>query len=1330
MSSNFWSRSRSLKGLNHLVDDAFLRIDENNKKEGLLKTSEQEKEKQQDLSITSSNDEDKEDEEKNDAADEKDSIDEDDEEDEKKNKSKVKEIAPYYDSYFFEDDYLKDTEYADIIKTAAISGNQYRPNVDMLEKLLKMEDLTRILVLQLVGDHEDFLSLEDYFSNPLVLCKLLDYILDPRYCIEEDEEDEEENSKQEDKQHEEEEEEEKEGEKIEKGEIDTEKDTELTKLDSASSKKSMDLIEFYRCAVSAVDVLVIDINAIAESFLKHDFLIKKLWSMLDKYPCLANDASTAFLKINERLLQFAEMSSISEGNSMVSQWMDSMDNEEEEEDTFMDVFMSYPKKTENKSNSSEEEQEEEDNDKKDSSSNKNNIEKNNNANKKIGEREETPETELMSKMSTLERYLYFIVMKENMVDKFIKHLEISSFMDFLLKIISTDKPKQPTYVILLLKQQRLIEKLLDCLDSSNVSTVQNTATDFLKALITLSANSNNEIASAIGPNELTRRLVSPGMISKIGLLMAQGGLPLSNCVGIIIEIIRKNHSDYDLVQVMQTTVESHPPDIRDPIYLGDMIQYFARNLPELCAMMKKSLPKNFKTPFGIIEPLGMDRFKVCELVAELLHCSNMALLNEPEGQLIVKERDPIRRVKVAELLKEHFLMESNDFDEDDEGQFDMRDTITIPENIDSNKTNGTSDKKVNNSDSNNQLPNNDNNDNEEDEEEEEDSLSLQVESLNIKSEENSSDDVLESVKPKMNNSEKIEQIISDIERNEASNPPVETDEETGNKPSTTNTTGEVFGDLDYLQTEEEIRKNPVIGDRLKLALKDNNVVDAVLEMLFDFPWNNFLHNVVFDIVQQILNGSLQDGINRFLIADLFLESRITELIIAGDQYCQQYEETNKLRLGYMGHLTLIAEEVAKFVSYLEEMNIHMLIPDIEEMLSEKAWVDYSNAVLNEARDRYNSTFGEEEAGMMGDCWGSNAFDNDGVIDFSSENELKHTSEGDDEVNDSEPVYPDVSFRNSVDEMMIGRHSDDIHIDLEAEDEDDEEDEDDDDDEERIDLGDNDSEEDGDNLNKKSSKTKRLEEEEEDDVNEDSTIEYVNLNGEVVVTTVKEFLKMNSVASMNNPSSENDFKEIKNISNSKSEPNQVYIDDEEEDEDDFDYINNSTLSKNLHHNGTMLGNDNGEEEEEDDDDYIDPNDDGHSYAKINSLIYGNNNKLVAALTDENSSDSDEINSSNSDMSGSDVDDEEDEDDEERRGGGDYNNNGDKDNNSNNKKNNNITNDDYYPRSKKNSSSQKTKEEEEIDEGRALCRQKTKDNMKWDEGEQQRIFGYKMLHDESL
>lgn len=1054
-----------MKGLNHLVDDCFLRIDENNKREDETDTHED-----------------------SDAESTKDT---DNSSDYEESKPKKDKIHKYYDAYFFEDEYLnKNIEYDEIIKTSNVTDNKYRPNLSILEKLLKMDDLSRILVLQLVGDNEDFLSLEDYFSNPLVLSKLLDYILDPRYCVE-DTEDESKPAANDD-------------------------ELLLSKVDSLKSNESLDLIEFYRCAVSAVDIFLVDIPAIAESFLNYDFLIKKLWSMLDKYPVLANDASAAFLKINERLLHYAELTSISEESSVLSQWMatseSNNENKSNDDSTFMDVFMSKlpsdePSKKDNESVKGD------------------------------------------NKMNSLERYLYQIVMKENIVDKFIKHLEVSSFMDFLLKIISTDKPKSPTYVILLLKQQRLIEKLLDCLDVSKPSTIQNTATDFIKALITLSANSNSEIASAIGPNELTRRLVSPGMVSKLGLLMSQGGLPLSNCVGIIIEIIRKNHSDYDLIQVMQTTVEENPPDMRDPIYLGDMIKYFSKNLPELCKMMKKSLPKTFKTPFGVIEPLGMDRFKVCELVAELLHCSNMALLNEPEGERIVKERDPIRRKKIAELLEGNFDITSNDFDEDDEPLFDMSNASY---NEPRDDTENTKEKRllrgnIKKSDI--------------------DELDDDLERLNIKSEENSSDS-------SDTNSFKKDQKAR-AKRNAENQ-------------------GEVFADFEYTQTEQEIRENPVIGDMLKLAMKDNSIVDIVLEMLFDFPWNNFLHNVVFDIVQQILNGSLQDGVNRFLIADLFIESRITELIIAGDQYCQQYEETNKLRLGYMGHLTLIAEEVAKFVTYLQEMNIYVLMPDIREMLYEKAWVDYSDAVLSEAREKYNSNFGDEDS--LNDAWGVSNYGEEMAADDSKDKIDDEAPETKDDY-EFDGSYPDVNFRSSVDELMIGRHSEDIHIDIEEDDY------------------------------------------KDDDV--DSSIEYVNSKGEVVKTTVKEFLKMNMSAAAEG-----------------KDETAVQAKDADE-----GYTNIYAADA------------------VDSDDYIDPNDDGHSYAKTTSLAYGAN-RVRAVDEDIDSPDSDEY---NSDISS----DEED-----------------------------------------STSQEKNFVELAKEEGRDLCRHATNDNMKWDEGEQSRIFGYKKLHDENM
>merc|ERR1711939_559361 len=51
---------------------------------------------------------------------------------------------------------------------------------------------------------------------------------------------------------------------------------------------------------------------------------------------------------------------------------------------------------------------------------------------------------------------------------------------------------------------------------------------------------------------------------------------------------------------------------------------------------------------GKIEPLGFDRFKTCELMAELLHCSNMALLNERGAEEDVRRRDAERERLKAE----------------------------------------------------------------------------------------------------------------------------------------------------------------------------------------------------------------------------------------------------------------------------------------------------------------------------------------------------------------------------------------------------------------------------------------------------------------------------------------------------------------------------------------------------------------------------------------------------------------------------------------------------------------------------------------------------------
>ena len=126
-------------------------------------------------------------------------------------------------------------------------------------------------------------------------------------------------------------------------------------------------------------------------------------------------------------------------------------------------------------------------------------------------------------------------------------------------------------------------------------------------------------------------------------------------------------------------------------------------------------------------------------------------------------------------------------------------------------------------------------------------------------------------------------------------------------------------------------------------------------MFFQYPWNNFLHNVVFDIVQQVLNGSMDIGFNKYLAIDLFNRGDITNKIIEGQKSCNEFEtKNNGLRLGFMGHLTLIAEEVVKFIQLYP---VNSLSPLIDSRVESFAWEEYVNNILYDTRDKYNAILG-------------------------------------------------------------------------------------------------------------------------------------------------------------------------------------------------------------------------------------------------------------------------------------------------------------------------------------------------------------------------------------
>ena len=87
---------------------------------------------------------------------------------------------------------------------------------------------------------------------------------------------------------------------------------------------------------------------------------------------------------------------------------------------------------------------------------------------------------------------------------------------------------------------------------------------------------------------------------------------------------------------------------------------------------------------------------------------------------------------------------------------------------------------------------------------------------------------------------------------------------------------------------------------------------------------------------------------------MFETGRITERIIEGQRRSDHSQAENLRRLGYMGHLTLIAEEVVKFT---ERQPAELLAPSVVGKVTDPDWIHYVEHVLTETRDRDNAILG-------------------------------------------------------------------------------------------------------------------------------------------------------------------------------------------------------------------------------------------------------------------------------------------------------------------------------------------------------------------------------------
>ncbi|KAJ5679281.1 hypothetical protein N7462_007525 [Penicillium macrosclerotiorum] len=607
-----------------------------------------------------------------------------------------------------------------------------------------------------------------------------------------------------------------------------------------------------------------------------------------------------------------------------------------------------------------------------------------------------------------EEMLDFLKLLDGIVPAILQHVDNPMVMDLLLKIISLEKAEGGQGTVDWLKSQDLVPTLLSFLSPEYPGSVQTSAGDFLKAIITISANATPNDQSCIGPNSLTRQLVSPECIQQLIDAMLKGGNPLTVGVGIVIEVIRKNNSDYDPEHLGGP---DSMPTPYDPIYLGSLLRSFAQHIPDFMALIQsskhavhdgtqlKSVDRGrLNSAWGAkIEPLGFDRFKTCELMAELLHCSNMGLLNEPGSEDYVRHRDTERERLIREGVfnphhDEQSGMDYNDTTVDFTNgsamdvsspealkprageEEDFEDVgasgVLVGENanearakqatqecpqptadstpVDAPKAEPDTAKAPQNPDSPTGTT----------------GLADQVGEIELDHEKPGEQQTsVEQDKEQVSGSVNTEDVPSPLfaskdQPSDSSTHPEHHPEgssaitESAQERGPANDGGAEDSAEQYIQYDTDGR--PVVGDYLKTQFVENKVVPTILGFFFRFPWNNFLHNVVYDVVQQVFNGPMERGYNRALAISVFEVGQITSAIVEGQKRSDEAQRTKQIRLGYMGHLTLVAEEVVKFS---ERHPPELLSRSVMESVLNPEWIDYVEQTLSETRERDNAILG-------------------------------------------------------------------------------------------------------------------------------------------------------------------------------------------------------------------------------------------------------------------------------------------------------------------------------------------------------------------------------------
>lgn len=607
----------------------------------------------------------------------------------------------------------------------------------------------------------------------------------------------------------------------------------------------------------------------------------------------------------------------------------------------------------------------------------------------------------------------FIQSIPDVIERMIARIESPAIQDMLARIIQSEEAGVSD-VMSWLGEQRLVPRLLALLSPEYPSSTHAIAADLLKGIISVSApNSsfNPQGGNAMDQqggiqtggtrdNRLVRELTNKESIETlVGYLLnpvqltdadwkgingdgpgtnradpfiiqplpsvASATSSLCNVCNVIVEVIRRNNSDLaepylfntmrnrlmaiqsEQMQTSDVAPDEEPSDKTDAeredasrdkmeaalpgladrlaiVHLGNLVAAIADRFGDLNEILSSPRSQDRVKSELTPKPLTMERFRVIELYAELLHSSNMATLNRVQGSGPDYSADGALTGGLDGLDKLGHALHTGESGEDDEGS--PSSVAEVSQARELPVSSGSTDYSLTESDD---VPLSDDDDKAAKEKEAKDKDTTPVAKATARLE--------ELIPPPSDaDAERLRDVMltpdapkSDEDKATAkASSPTETSAVPGTSPAGPLSTGE----------------------RLKQQFIEYGVLTSLLDLFFEYSQNNFLHHLVYDILQQILNGNVSKGKNRDLVIDLFVRARLVDRVLAAQRMNDDTVAAHKPRLAYMGHISLIAEEVVRF---LEKCPADLRAA-IQPSFSADAWDAFVAGSLRETRDRDNA----------------------------------------------------------------------------------------------------------------------------------------------------------------------------------------------------------------------------------------------------------------------------------------------------------------------------------------------------------------------------------------